>query len=138
MSKAFWTATAATVAPIAAVAAMWPNFEPALDWFVRTSSLILERPTVQAVIVSMTLGVLLALFIPQIAPGKWQPSTTKAMTRVLCMAVTFASCLVLLRGQQEASITLVYATLSALASSAVWTTASGLLYRVTDKPESLK
>lgn len=137
MSAKFWTGLGAALVPIGAVAAMWPQFEPALDWFVRTSALILERPTVQALIVSMLLGVLLAGFLPHVVPGTWRPSATKAITRGLCMTVTFAACGVLLR-DQPAAYALVYCTLSALASSAVWTTASGLLYRVADKPESLK
>lgn len=137
----WWAGVAAGLAPIAVVAAMWPSFEPALDWFMKTSLLILERPVVQAVLVSMGIGVLLAGFLPHLhLLDNWPPSRTRAVTRGLCIAVTFAACYVLLSpvDSQQQAYALVYATLSGLASSAVWTTISNLLYRVAPKPESLK
>lgn len=139
MNKAWWTGAGAALVPIAAVFAMWGNFEPALDWFVKTSILILERPVVQAVIVSMVIGVMLSGFLPHILPGKWQPSTTRMVTRLVCGGVTFIACYVLLNptpGQEP--IALVYCTLAWMSSASVWTTLSNLFYRVAPKPESLK
>ena len=139
--KKWWAGLGAALVPVAAVFAMWPTFEPALEWFVKTSILILERPVVQAVLVSMAIGVLLAGFLPHLhLLDNWPPSRTRAVTRGLCIAVTFAACYVLLNpvDSQQQAYALVYATLSGLASSAVWTTISNLLYRVAPKPESLK
>ncbi len=139
-AKKWWAGLGAALVPVAAVFAMWPSFEPALDWFVRTSTTILERPTVQALLTSMTTGVLMALFLPHVLPDKLSAGVTKALTRFLCGSVAFAACYVLLapHTRQEQSYALVYATLAWLASAQVWTTASGLLYRVAEKPESLK
>lgn len=139
--KKWWTGLGAALLPVAAVFAMWPSFEPAFDWFFRMTMLILDRPVVQAVLGSMTVGVLLAGFLPHLhLLDRWPAERTKAVTRLLCVAVTFACCYILLNPQdsQQQSYALVYATLAGLASSAAWTTAAGLLYRVADKPESLK
>ncbi len=139
-AKKWWAGIAAGLAPIAVVAAMWPSFEPFLDWFVKVSLLILDRPTVQAVLASMALGVLLAGWLPHFAPDKWEAGRTKAVTRFVSFVLTFAGCYVLLHPQtlQEQAYALFYCGLSSVASAQAWTTASGLLYRMKDKPESLK
>jgi len=135
-----YTSLLSIVGALAALFAFWPNFEPALDWFVRTSILILERPVVQAVLASMSIGVLLAGFLPHLhLLDHWPAGRTKAVTRLLCVAVTFGCCYVLINPEDsQQQYALVYATLAGLASSAAWTTISGLLYRVAPKPESLK
>ena len=136
----WWAGLGAALVPVAAVFALWPTFEPALDWFVKTSILILDRPVVQALIVSMAIGVMLSGFLPHLAPAKWQPSTTRLVTRLVCGGVTFASCYALLNPQDAAQqrYALVYCTLAWMASAQVWTTLSNLFYRVAPKPESLK
>lgn len=142
--KQWYVSLLSAITALAALFALWPNFEPALDWFVRTSALILLRPQVQAVLASIAVGVLLAGLLPHVPLPWWQrrPSgTTKAVTRFLCVLVTFAACMALSDPHSafEQRSALVYSTLAAFASSAVWTTLSGLLYRVGNlKPESLK
>jgi len=128
------------VTALAGIFAFWPSFEPALDWFVRNSAIILERPQVQAVIASMMIGVLLAGFLPHIVPGKWPSEKTQALTRLVCFLVTGICAYVLAnpRDAVEMRTALIYALLAALASAQVWTTMSGLIYRVAPKPESLK
>lgn len=128
------------VTGLAAVFAFWPSFEPALDWFVKNSAIILERPQVQAVIGAITIGVLLALFLPHMLPGKWSRTTTKAVTRFVSFLTTGICAYVLANPTNpvEVRTALVYALLAALASAQLWTTFSGLLYRVAPTPESLK
>lgn len=139
-AKKWWAGLGAALVPIAAVFAMWPSFEPALDWFVRVSMLILDRPTVQAVLVSMTVGVLLSGWLPHFAPATWPAGRTEGVTKFLCGILTFLSCYFLLNphGLEEQKIALVYCGLSCLASAQAWTMASGLFYRIAAKPESLK
>jgi peptidoglycan/LPS O-acetylase OafA/YrhL len=128
------------VAGLAAIFAFWPSFEPALDWFIKNSAIILERPQVQAVIASIAIGVMLAGFLPHVVPGRWPAETTKALTRLVCFLVTGICAYFLANPTNpvESRTALIYALLAALASAQVWTTLSGLLYRVAPKPESLK
>jgi hypothetical protein len=128
------------VAGLAAIFAFWPSFEPALDWFIKNSAIILERPQVQAVLGSMTIGVLLAGFLPHVAPGYWPMERTKALTRLVSFLVTgiCAYYLAAPTNPVEVRTAMIYALLAALASAQVWTTLSGLLYKVAPKPESLK
>jgi hypothetical protein len=141
MDKSKWYASLISViAALAGIFAFWPSFEPALDWFIRNSAIILERPQVQAVIASIVIGVLLAGFLPHIAPGKWPAEQTKALTRFVSFAVTGICAYFLANPSNavESRTAMIYALLAALASAQVWTTLSGLLYRVAPKPESLK
>ena len=141
MDKTKWGAgLLSVVATLAAVFAFWPSFEPALDWFIKNSAIILERPQVQAVLGSMTIGVLLAGFLPHVAPGHWPMEKTKALTRFASFLVTgiCAYYLAAPSNPVEVRTALIYALLAALASAQVWTTLSGLVYKVATKPESLK
>lgn len=141
MDKNKWYASALSfVAALAGIFAFWPTFEPALDWFVKNLALIIMRPQVQAIMASITIGVLLAGFLPHAVPGRWSMERTKALTRFACFIVTGVCSYVLTNPTSPADVrtALIYALLAALASSQVWTTFSGLLYRVTDKPDSLK
>lgn len=128
------------VAGLAAIFAFWPSFEPALDWMIKNCVIILERPQVQAVLVSMTIGVLLASGLPHVAPDRWAASRTKALTRLVSFLVTGVCAYYLANPTNpvEARTALIYALLAALASAQVWTTLSGLVYQVAPKPESLK
>jgi len=141
MDKSKWYASLlSVVAALAGIFAFWPSFEPALDWFIKNSAIILERPQVQAVLGSMTIGVLLAGFLPHVAPGRWPMERTEALTRLVCFVVTgiCAYFLAAPANPVEVRTALIYALLAALASAQVWTTLSGLIYRVAPKPESLK
>ncbi len=141
MDKSKWYASLlSVVAALAGLFAFWPTFEPALDWFVKNSAIILMRPQVQAVIVAIAIGVLLAGFLPYIAPGKWPAARTEALTRLVCFLTT-GTCAYFLAAPvtpTDVRTALIYALLAALASAQVWTTLSGLLHRVTPKPESLQ
>lgn len=141
MEKSKWQAALlSTVTALAGIFAFWPTFEPALDWFIKNSAIILERPQVQAVLGSMTIGVLLAGFLPHVAPGHWPMEKTKALTRFVSFLVTgiCAYYLAAPTNPVEVRTAMIYALLAALASAQVWTTLSGLLYKVAPKPESLK
>lgn len=141
MDKSKWLASAlSVVTALAGIFAFWPTFEPALDWFVKTSSLILGRPQVQAVIASITIGVMLAGVLPHVAPDNWPSSRTKALTRLVSFLVTGVCAYYLAApiNPVDQRTALIYALLAALASAQVWTTLSGILYKVAPKPESLK
>lgn len=135
----------ATATAILGLFAFWDKgVGAAATWFIDTSALILLRPQVQAVLTSIAVGVLLAGFLPHV-PLPWvqrlQPSTTKALTRLVCVLVTFSTCMALSDPQNpfETRSALVYATLAALSASAAWTTLAGLIYRFQHiRPESLK
>ncbi len=130
----------ATITPLLGLFAFWSNIQPAAEWLVHTSALILERPQVQAVIGSMTIGVLFAGMLPHWMPGRWAPETTKALTRLTCFLLTGICCFLLTdpKTPVETRTALIYALMAALAAPQVWTTLSGLFYRVAAKPESLK
>lgn len=127
-------------ATAAAIGVFWQHIEPMATWFVTNSGIILQRPQVQAVITSMVIGVLLAGALPHILPGRFDAGLTKALTRLLCVVVTFACAYWLTDPQNdvERRTAMIYALMSALSASAIWTTVSGLVYRVAGKPESLK
>lgn len=136
-------AFAAAITPLLALAAFWPSIEPAANWFLATIGRILERPVVHSVVTAITLGVLFAAFVPHV-PWKrvqaWAPDRTKMVTR--CVAVAIAG-LVAFRLQHpksadEYEAAIIFSTLAAGFTSALWTTLAGFLYRVKDKPESLK
>lgn len=142
-NKKWFASFVASITALGMLFAQWANFEQALDWFLKVSLLIMERPTIQAVIVSIMAGVSLASFIPHLPIPwlrNWSPDKTKYWTRFTAIVTTFGFCALLLHPQDidQWSVAFPYCTLAAGLSSALWTTLSGLLYRVVTKPESLK
>lgn len=141
--KKWYTSLLATLTAMGVLFAQWSNFEQALDWFLKVSMLILDRPTIQAVIVSILAGVSLASFLPHTpfpCRRRWSPNKTKYWTRFTAVTTTAIFCVILLqpKGIDAWSVAFPYATLAAGLSSALWTTLAGLLYKVVPKPESLK
>lgn len=133
-----WLTTIGAI--VAAVGLGWGQIEPLATWLVANLGIILQRPQVQAVLTSMTIGVLLAGLLPHVLPGRLEAATTKTLTRLLCVVVTFGCAYWLTDPQNdvERRTALIYAFMSSLAASAIWTTLSGLVYRVAPRPESLK
>lgn len=144
MDKKKWYASLlATITAAGVLAGQWSNFEAFADWLLKVSGLILERPTIQAVIVSILCGLSVAVFIPHIpAPclARWSPTVTKFLTRLTAVVISATFCAILLQPDTTAEwvVAFPYCTLSAGMSSALWTTLQGPLYRVVKKPESLK
>jgi hypothetical protein len=137
------TAAVSAISTVLGLFAFWPSVQPFADWFIATSGNLLQRPVVHAVLTAVTLGVLVAGFVPHI-PLKliqnWPPTTTKAVTRSVGVLVAFLVAY-RLQGpstQKEIEAALIFSTLAATTTSAAWTTLSGLLYRVKAKPESLQ
>lgn len=138
--NAKWTAAATA---IVGVLALWPQAQPFVDWFLSTSGNLLQRPVVHAVITAIAVGVLVAAFIPHIPlphMDRLEPNTTKALTRTVAVVVSF---LVAYRLQapstgKEQEAALIFSTLAAGTTSALWTTFAGFLYRFKARPESLK
>lgn len=137
------TAAITAATSVVALLALWPQVQPFADWLLATSGTLLGRPVVRAVLTAVTLGVLVAGFVPHI-PLKfiqnWPPATTKAVTRSVGVLVAFLVAY-RLQGpttQKEIEAALIFSTLAATTTSAAWTTLSGLLYRVKAKPESLQ
>lgn len=135
-----WKALAASLAPIAVVAAMWPQFEPFADWLLKIILLAFERPLFQLGGTAIVAGLTLACFIPHIVPAKWQAGTTKGWTRFMAGLFTGGFFLLLTRPvtPPQWADCLTFAFCAGGASAAGWTTFSGWFYRVADKPESLK
>lgn len=134
-------ATAAAVTPFLGLFAFWDKLEPALNWGVKLISLIASNSSAQALLESIGAAVVLCAFIPYL-PGlhRLQPSTTKAWTRFGCGLLTFTFYLVLVEpvGLTRWAHAVFEGIIAGGAASALWTTAAGLLYKVADKPESLK
>jgi hypothetical protein len=143
MNKTTITSFASAATALLALFAFWPQVQPAADWFLSTSGSLLQRPIVQAVITAITIGVLLASVIPHLPfpiMARWEPGTTKAVTRTFCMSVAGYCAYTLIdpASQKARESALIFSLLAALGSSAVWTTLAGLLYRFKARPESLK
>jgi hypothetical protein len=143
-AKKKWYASLISVLTAAAgVLAFWPSFEPALEWFLKVSMIILENQVARAVMTSIIAGVSLASFVPHIPSQRihdWPAHKTKAVTRTVAVITTFACCLLLLQpgSPYTWAVAFFHATIAAGFSSAVWTTLSGLYYRIAPRPESLK
>ncbi len=137
------TAALTAATSVVALLALWPQVQPFADWLLVTSGSLLQRPVVHAVLTAVTLGVLVAGFVPHIPLGliqRWPVGTTKAVTRSVGVIVAFlvAYRLQAPSSQKEVEAAFIFSTLAATTTSAAWTTLSGLLYRVKAKPESLK
>jgi hypothetical protein len=137
------TAMVSAIGSALALFAFWPQVQPFADWFLTTSGSLLQRPVVHSVLTAITVGVLLAAFIPHLPiprMARWAPDTTKAVTRLACVLVTFmvAYRLQAPGSQREIEAALIFSTLAALAASAAWTTFAGFFYRFKARPESLK
>lgn len=137
------TASVSAISTVLALFAFWPSIQPFADWFLLTSGSLLQRPVVHAVLTAITVGVLLAAFIPHLPiprMAQWKPDTTKAVTRLVGVLVAFvvAYRLQAPANQLQVEAALIFSTLAAVATSAVWTTFAGLFYRVVTRPESLK
>ena len=143
-AKKKWYASMISVLTAAAgVLAFWPSFEPALEWFLKVSMIILDKPLNQAILTAIIAGVSLASFVPHIplrCVHDWPPQKTRAVTRTVAVVTTFVCCLLLLAPDTRYAWAVAFfqATIAAGFSSAVWTTLSGLYYRIAAKPESLK
>jgi hypothetical protein len=124
-----------TLASVVAVLALWPQIEPAATWAMRNLGVILGREQVQAVLASLSIGVLLGVVLPRWLCGDWPPAKTRAVTGIACSLVTFAAALALVPNR----IGFVYAILSAVATPTVSAAIRSAWFwmRPEDKPESL-
>lgn len=135
------TAAVSAISTVLALFAFWPQVQPFADWFLTTSGSLLQRPVVHAVITAITLGVLVAAFVPHIPRlDRLKPDTTKALTRMVGVVVAFvvAYRLQAPTSPKEQEAALMFSTLAAGTTSALWTTFAGFFYRFKARPESLK
>jgi hypothetical protein len=137
------TAALTAATSVVALLALWPQVQPFADWFLSTSGSLLQRPVVHAVLTAIALGVGFAAFIPHLPiphMDRWKADTTKAWTRFVGVLIAGVVAYRLQAPETQAQIeaALIFSTLAAVSTSAVWTTFAGLLYRFKARPESLK
>ncbi len=125
-----------TLVGVIALLQAWPHLRPVLDWAWANLGVILGREQVQAVLASLAIGVLLGVVLPRWLCGDWTPYKTRAVTGMVCSAVTFAAALALV----PTRIGFVYALLSAVATPTVSAAIRSAWYwaKPEAKPESLQ
>lgn len=125
-----------TLASIVAVLALWPQVEPLASWAINNLGVILAREQVQAVLASLSIGVLTGVFLPRWMPEDWSPAKTRSVTGLVCAGITFGAAIALV----PTRVGTVYAVLAAVATPTASEAIAGIWYwlRPCAKPESLQ